>query len=965
MGLAWDPDVNPPGTSYVVQLSTDDVNFSNVVTTTFTATVVTGLTRSTTYFFQVSAAGAPSNVLSLTTISAEETFANGQNGCNVLGQATFTTALAATTAGGLNNVQAPGYDLLRSRLFVADRNNNRVLVFDLSGGITNGMSAAFVLGQSDFTSNFPATSASGMRGPTGISHDIVGSRLFVADNGNNRVLMYDISSGITNGMNATRVLGQNNFLIGTPGLSRNEFNAPRNIHYSAALQDLFVADTVNNRILVFDASRNVVNGENAKDVLGQANFNSNTPATTQSGMSLPYDVNYDFVNQRLFVADRFNSRVLIFDLSRAVNNGMAANFVLGQAGFTSGTAAVTQAGMSSPSGVAFDPSSSRLFVSDQNSNRVLIFDLSSGITNGMNATIVLGQTDFISGDPATTQSGLNSPVGSYFDSSNRSLYVAEPGNNRVMVFNQKAGPGLANPSFVAVTSSTVNAQWASVIDATGYTLVASTVNANPPLVSASVSAAGTAATVSGLTPRTTYYLFSNATGNTCGLPTPYTFIGSTVTLVGEPIIGPNRGILAASTQTITAAWDLSIGATSYTLVASTTSTNPPTLIAASSSTVLSTATLSGLVPNTTYFLFVNACAAGVCSVYTAFSSTATLANAPALPSTFSLVGPASLTVSFGANNNPAGTSYTTQISSNPTFIPILNSSITTLTQAAFTGLTPNTTYFLRALATNFSGIASTFTVLGSTRTTAAAPPGAGIILAVSTNTIRAAWNLSAGATSYTLVASTTSTNPPTSIAASSSTALSTATVSGLVPNTTYFLFVNACAEGPCYSYTALGSTITLANAPALPSTFSAVSPLGLTISFGANNNPAGTSYTVQISTSPAFVPILNSSVTVLTQATFTSLIPHTTYYLQSRAMNFAGTPSAFTNPGIDGDRDRRRRLWPLEQSWPLRPARSRPHGIYPRAPRATPWSYRRLPQILPQALRRPATRRSARQQFRG
>ena len=356
-------------------------------------------------------------------------------------------------------------------------------------------------------------------------------------------------------------------------------------------------------------------------------------------------------------------------------------------------------------------------------------------------------------------------------------------------------------------------------------------------------------------------------------------------------------ILAASTSTVTAAWNLSTGATSYTLIASTISTNPPTLVVASSSTVFSTATVSGLVPNTTYFLFVNTCASGVCSSYTTLGSTITLVNAPALPSTFSNVSPASLTVSFGANNNPAGTSYTVQISSNPTFIPILDSSITVLTQASFTGLAPNTTYYLQGLAANFGGTSSAFTNLGSTMTATIAPPAVGTIVAASTSTITAAWNLSTGATSYTLVASTISTNPPTTIAASSSTALSTATVSGLIPNTTYFLFVNACASGTCSIYTALGSTITLANAPALPSTFSNVSPISLTVSFGANNNPAGTSYTVQISTNPTFDSRSQIPASRSRRRPSPNLAPNTTYFLQALAANFAGTSSAFTNLG--------------------------------------------------------------------
>ena len=406
-------------------------------------------------------------------------------------------------------------------------------------------------------------------------------------------------------------------------------------------------------------------------------------------------------------------------------------------------------------------------------------------------------------------------------------------------------------SNVSAVSLTVSFGANSNPAGTSYTVQISSNPTFSPILNSSITVL-TKAGFTGLNPNTTYYLQALAT-NFAGTPSAFTNLGSTVTANVTP---PTTGtILAASTSTITAAWSLSTGATGYTLVASTISTNPPTAIVASSSTALSTATVSGLIPNATYFLFVNACASGACSSYTALGSTITLANVPALPSTFSNVSPVSLTVSFGANNNPAGTSYTVQISTNPTFVPILNSSITVPTQATFNGLAPNTTYYLQALATNFAGTVSAFTNLGSTVTAIVLPPTIGPnggVLAASTSTITAAWNLSAGATSYTLVASTISTNPPNVIAASSSTALSTATVSGLLPNTTYFLFVNACASGVCSSYTALGSTLTLANAPALPSTFSNINPVGLTVGFGANNNPAGTIYTVQISTNPIF-----------------------------------------------------------------------------------------------------------------
>ena len=129
-----------------------------------------------------------------------------------------------------------------------------------------------------------------------------------------------------------------------------------------------------------------------------------------------------------------------------------------------------------------------------------------------------------------------------------------------------------------------------------------------------------------------------------------------------------------------------------------------------------------------------------------------------------------------------------------------------------------------------------------------------------------------------------------------------ATVSGLVPNTTYFLFVNACASGSCSIYTALGSTITLANTPGLPSAFNNVSPVSLIVSFGANNNPQGTSYTIQISTDPVFASIVNSSITFLPSAVFTDLGSGHHLLLAGLGDELRRHIVCLYESGIDGDR---------------------------------------------------------------
>jgi hypothetical protein len=74
--------------------------------------------------------------------------------------------------------------------------------------------------------------------------------------------------------------------------------------------------------------------------------------------------------------------------------------------------------MSGPQGLAYDASSSRLFVLDNNISRILVFNVASGtIANGENASYVLGQTGFTSSTSATTQSGMNFPQGLAYDAS--------------------------------------------------------------------------------------------------------------------------------------------------------------------------------------------------------------------------------------------------------------------------------------------------------------------------------------------------------------------------------------------------------------------------------------------------------------------------------------------------------------------------------------------------------------------
>ncbi len=450
---------------------------------------------------------------------------NTMNASYVLGQSDFTTITSGLTQSKFNSPDKMAFDDDRDLLFVGDHNNHRTLVFDISSGITNGMNASYVLGQADFTSNAAAITQAGQRYPGGVSFDPSTNRLFVALDANaqgSRLVVYDTTT-LSNGMNASYVLSHTDF-VGTASTNpsgRFAADYAEGVYYSPDIQRLYVGDWGNYRVLSFDISGGITNGMNADDVFGVLNAEGerdtnvdwettdilqtwnagpyyssswmNYPSgavldpvdhrlfaldsadnrimvyqlnsdnelqsrhadyiigkdsfydqpysgsqLTQSSFDWAYGIDYDTTNKRLFLADYLNNRVLVFDVSSGITSGMNASYVLGQVDFTSDGLATTQAGMYGPGGIAVNETTNQLFVTDWGNNRLLVYDLSSGIANGMNASYVLGQPDFISSDAATTQAGMDGPEGITIDEDDNLVFVSAD-NNRITVYDLSSG----------------------------------------------------------------------------------------------------------------------------------------------------------------------------------------------------------------------------------------------------------------------------------------------------------------------------------------------------------------------------------------------------------------------------------------------------------------------------------------------------------------------------------------------
>ena len=258
-----------------------------------------------------------------------------------------------------------------------------------------------------------AVSALGVRTPTGVASN--GQILAVCDTDNNRVLIWN---SIPTSINqpADIVLGQPDFTTvqQPPALNASSFRGPEGVWLQGG--KVFVADTQNHRVMIWN-SIPTSNNQSADVVLGEPDFKTAPAATvsdlppTANNLFSPVSVSSD--GTHLFVTDLGHNRVLIWN-SIPTQNQQPADVVIGQPDMT-----------------------------HENSNYVLGTCVSNGTDADGNPTYPSGCTTFCPANGMDTDNnptyplrcGLTLSFPRYALSDGKRLYIADGGNDRVLVYN--------------------------------------------------------------------------------------------------------------------------------------------------------------------------------------------------------------------------------------------------------------------------------------------------------------------------------------------------------------------------------------------------------------------------------------------------------------------------------------------------------------------------------------------------
>ena len=167
----------------------------------------------------------------------------------------------------------------RGRLFVTDFGGNRVLTWPNFEALSSCLPADAVIGAGDLS------------GPEAVAYDVRSGILFVANTLDHTVIGYRRIAGV---WSKTVTLGTS----GVTGTSFHEFNFPRGLAVDPGGR-LFVADDFNKRVLIFNAP--FTNGKDAADSIGAG---ANGGFASPKGLAMS--------GNTLFVADYDNDRVLRF-----------------------------------------------------------------------------------------------------------------------------------------------------------------------------------------------------------------------------------------------------------------------------------------------------------------------------------------------------------------------------------------------------------------------------------------------------------------------------------------------------------------------------------------------------------------------------------------------------------------------------------------------------------------------------
>ncbi len=296
---------------------------------------------------------------------------------SLIGQPIFNASVGSNGSGNGQFNQANGIAInpTNGNIYVADRNNERVQIFN-SAGVYQSQFGSVGSGDGQFASN---------NGCVALAIDASGD-VWVVDRGNHRVQQFN-SAGVY----------QSQF--GSNGSGNGQFDQANGIAISSTNGNIYVADRNNERVQIFN-SAGVYQSQFGSVGSGDGQFASNNGCV---------DIAID-ASGNVWVVDRANHRVQQFNSAGVYQSQFGSN--------GSGNGQFDQA-----NGIAIHPTNGNIYVADRNNERVQIFN-SAGVYQSQFGSVGSGDGQFASNNGCIDIAFASGTL----------FWVVDRGNHRIQQF---------------------------------------------------------------------------------------------------------------------------------------------------------------------------------------------------------------------------------------------------------------------------------------------------------------------------------------------------------------------------------------------------------------------------------------------------------------------------------------------------------------------------------------------------
>lgn len=311
--------------------------------------------------------------------------------------------------------------------------------------------------------------------PVAVTVDPSGN-LFIADSASNTIREVPAGTGLITAALMTNTAtnpGAHVSLVSSVSTSPS-FNHPTSLALDPS-GNLYVLDQTSSAIHRVSASTGTL-ALVAGSPLGHSGYSGDNGLATAAQLSSPSGMAFD-PSGNLFIADTGNHRIREVAASTGVISTVAGT---GTAGFSGDGGLATAALLSSPSAIAAD-SKGNLYIADSATSTVRKIDAHTGVISTVAGT---GAAGFSGDGAAATAAQLNSPQGITVDSFGN-LFITDTGNQRVRevaaatgIISTIAGNSTQGYSGDAGPSShsSLNSPYATAVDTSGNLYIADSGN---------------------------------------------------------------------------------------------------------------------------------------------------------------------------------------------------------------------------------------------------------------------------------------------------------------------------------------------------------------------------------------------------------------------------------------------------------------------------------------------------------